>query len=153
MATHTPLLEICARLFAAVLFGMLIGWDRELRNKPAGLRTHMMVSLGSASATLVAIEWFCSAPGGSAAAGDPTRVIQGIVGGLGFLGAGSIIQGRDGVHGVTTAAGIWVVGAIGIECGAGQFAIAGVTVLLALFILNVMLVVERRIGGRNNPQE
>lgn len=144
-ANPIPILDIAGRLLAATLCGFVIGWDRQFRGKPAGLRTHMMVSLGAASVTAVAVEWFSGVQAG--AAGDPTRVIQGVIGGLGFLGAGSIIQSRGSVHGITTAAAIWVAGALGVACGAGQLAIAGITLILAFLILTVMLRVERKISA------
>jgi putative Mg2+ transporter-C (MgtC) family protein len=94
-----------------VLVGALIGLDREIRNKPAGLRTIALVSLGSAIFVVTALD---GATGDSA-----SRVIQGIVTGVGFLGAGSIVHGRteQSVHGLTTAASIWLASALGIACG------------------------------------
>jgi putative Mg2+ transporter-C (MgtC) family protein len=103
--------DVLLRLGAAMIVGALIGIDREVRNKPAGLRTMALVALGSAVFVMVAIH-DTSAEGAS-------RAIQGIVTGVGFLGAGSIIRGRAGepVRGLTTAASIWLASAIGIACG------------------------------------
>jgi putative Mg2+ transporter-C (MgtC) family protein len=102
---------VLVRLGAAVLVGALIGLDREIRNKPAGLRTIALVSLGSAVFVVTALE--------GATADSASRVIQGIVTGVGFLGAGSIVHGRteQSVHGLTTAASIWLASALGIACG------------------------------------
>jgi putative Mg2+ transporter-C (MgtC) family protein len=136
--------EILVRLVAAALCGALIGWNREREDKPAGLRTHMLVSLGAASFTLVMLDLIRRYPG-SQAQGDPTRIIQGIATGIGFLGAGSIWRSGSAVKGVTTAAGIWVVGAIGVACGAGSYLIAAIAALLTLAILSVMVKLERKI--------
>lgn len=102
-------LDVLLRLGAAVLAGALIGIDREIRDKPAGLRTITLVSLGSAVFTLAAVE-----PGLDAT----SRVIQGIITGIGFLGAGTIVRGRteQSIRGLTTAASIWLAAAIGIAC-------------------------------------
>jgi putative Mg2+ transporter-C (MgtC) family protein len=140
-----PLLRVVLRLLCAVLLGGLIGWDRERREKPAGLRTHMMVTLGSAAFVLLALDITSELsfrPGANLV--DPTRVLQGVVGGIGFLGAGCIIQSRGHVKGVTTAASLWVAGALGAACGMGAHVLAAVTAALALVILSVI--------GRFEPQ-
>jgi putative Mg2+ transporter-C (MgtC) family protein len=140
-----PILRIVLRLLCAVLLGGLIGWDRERREKPAGLRTHMMVTLGSAAFVLLALDITSEISNryGSNSV-DPTRVLQGVVGGIGFLGAGCIIQSRGHVKGVTTAASLWVAGALGAACGMGAHVLAAVTAGLALVILSVI--------GRFEPQ-
>ncbi len=139
--------ELVARLVLAVLFGGLIGWEREAHNKPAGLRTHMMVSLGAASFTLASLT-LMSAGGGT---GDPSRIVQGVTAGIGFLGAGSIIQSGRSVAGVTTAAGIWVVGAIGIAAGGGHYLLAGTTSVLAFLILSALRFLERKSTAERRP--
>lgn len=135
--------EILIRLSAAVACGALLGFEREAQNKPAGLRTHMMVALGSAAFTLIALE-LAEQAAGSEGRPDPTRVVQGIVGGIGFLGAGSILQSRGGIRGITTAAGIWVMGAIGVACGGGEYVIAVVTAVFAVTIMGAVLLLEGR---------
>jgi putative Mg2+ transporter-C (MgtC) family protein len=149
---NIPLWVVAIRLFAAALLGGILGWERETKRKPAGLRTFMLVSLGAASFMIVGLEMLHT---DETARFDPTRVIQGIVSGIGFLGAGSILQSRGEVGGVTTAAGIWVVGGIGAACGAGYIAIAFLAVMLALLIMTVLRVVEKRIihshGDGNGP--
>ncbi len=136
--------ELVTRLVVALLYGGLIGWEREFRNKPAGLRTHMMVSLGSASFTLVSFELAAAAAGERGGGGDPIRIVEGVTAGIGFLGAGSIIQSRGAVEGVTTAAGLWVVGAIGIACGGGHYVLATTTAVLAFLILAALGLLERK---------
>jgi putative Mg2+ transporter-C (MgtC) family protein len=151
LETTAPVLRIVMRLCFAVLLGALVGWDRERREKPAGLRTHMMVTLGSASFVLMAFDAAAATSTHFGVAGlDPTRVLQGVVGGIGFLGAGSIIQGRGHVKGVTTAASLWVSGALGAACGIGAYLLAIVTAALALIILSVIGRLEPQ--GRNHVE-
>src|SRR3712207_6009237 len=105
--------DVFLRLSAAVLAGAVIGFDREIRNKPAGLRTMSLVALGSCAFVIVT----ANAPSDDSA----SRVIQGVITGVGFLGAGSIIRGRteESVRGLTTAASIWLAAAVGVACGLG----------------------------------
>ena len=118
-------LEIILRLLVSIVLGALVGYERELTHKPAGLRTHMLVSLGACLFTVIAITQFSS---------DSARIISGIVTGIGFIGAGSIIaKGR--VQGITTAASIWVVAGVGIASGIGAYLFAAVTAILVFVIL------------------
>lgn len=134
--------EVVIRLLAATGIGGAIGLNRELTRKPAGLRTHALVALGSALATVSAIQ--LGGPAG-ASHGDPTsRVIQGIVAGIGFIGGGVILRTDSrNVVGLTTAATIWVAAALGISCAVGEWRVAGSAVVVAL----VVLVVGREIEG------
>ncbi len=139
------MLESAIRLILALLFGAVIGWERERKGRPAGLRTHMLVSIGAAGFTLVALE----ISGASIAAGikppfDPGRIISTIVGGIGFLGAGAILHSRHRVHGLTTAASIWAVAAIGIACGCGLYALAVIMTGLGIMTLIVIKQLERK---------
>ncbi len=137
----TSFWESAARLLLAVACGAVIGWDREARNRDAGLRTYMMVALGAAGFTLVAIEVFeAIAARDTNASGDAVRIIAAIVGGVGFLGAGVIMQSGGKVRGLTTAAGIWVIAAAGVSAGAGYYSNAVLVTALAF----VTLVVLRR---------
>lgn len=133
------------RLVAAALCGLLIGWERERKNKPAGLKTHTLVCIGSATFFLIFIEF---ALGGlkdaEGLSPDPSRVIEGVITGIGFLGAGAFIRGNKDVAGLTTGAGIWVAGGIGLACGAGYFHIAGVVTILTLITLLIAGWFERR---------
>lgn len=137
-------IEVVARLLVAILIGGLIGWDREKSDKPAGLRTHMLVALGSASFTLLGFEVGAHLSPKSGEGFDPTRVLQGVIGGIGFLGAGSIIQNHGQVSGLTTAASVWVAGALGAASGVGAYVLAGVTTVLAFVILAVLAKLDRR---------
>ena len=122
-------LEVFFRLGAAGLAGALIGFDREIRDKPAGLRTLTLVSLGSAVFTLTALD--------TGSADSTSRVIQGIVTGVGFLGAGTIIRGKteESVRGLTTAASVWLAAAIGAACGLAYWPVVLVASLLGLLVL------------------
>lgn len=142
--------DIVLPLISAVLLGGIVGWERESGDKPAGLRTHMMVSLGAAVFTLSALRTIVDY---QSAAGDPSRIVMGVATGIGFLGAGSIIRTSGEVHGITTAAGIWVVGAIGACCGAGYYSIAIVAVLLSVIVLSVVRNVEHRAGNSSHQEK
>jgi len=131
--------DILGRLLLATLFGALIGLNREREGKPAGLRTHSLVSLGAATLTVVAL----LLQGSDASA--PGRVLQGIVAGVGFIGAGVILHRQDarGVHGLTTAAAIWIVATIGVATGAGLWRTSASVVGIALALLVVGEQVDR----------
>jgi putative Mg2+ transporter-C (MgtC) family protein len=122
--------RITLRLLLAALLGGMLGYERERHGKAAGVRTHMLVSLGAALFVLVPEQ-------AGVAPVDITRVIQGVVAGIGFLGAGSIIKNRDeeNVSGLTTAAGIWLTAAVGVACGLGRESTAVLSALLAFAIL------------------
>lgn len=129
--------EMAIRLASAAICGAVIGFEREQQQKPAGLRTHMLVSIGSAAFTMSALSIDSIGIPQQASqnmAVDPSRVIQGIAGGIGFLGAGAIIRSGGAVFGLTTAATIWVVGAVGIGCGLGNYTLAVMTCVLAVLI-------------------
>ena len=120
--------ELVLRLVLSVLFGGLIGLEREVVHKPAGVRTHMLVSLGSALFVLVAAESIPS---------DVVRIMAGIATGIGFLGAGTIFKAKSDVHGLTTAASIWAVAAVGLAIGLGHYLITFISVVLILGVLQL----------------
>ena len=130
--------RVTLRLFVAAVLGGLIGAEREWVGKAAGLRTHMMVSLGAALFVLVPIE-------AGIGEGDLTRVIQGIATGIGFIGAGTILKRADTnqIQGLTTAATIWLTGAVGIAVGAGQMWLAIVCAISAWVILYILTGLDR----------
>ncbi|HEY3700201.1 MAG TPA: MgtC/SapB family protein [Spongiibacteraceae bacterium] len=132
-------LDIALRLLAAAVGGAAIGLNRFLRHKSAGMRTHSLVALGAAMATLIGIEI-----GDSDAA---SRVMQGLVTGVGFIGAGVIMRdGESHVQGLTTAASIWVCSIIGIACGADKLILAASGVVLTLTLLVLGRPIERKIA-------
>jgi putative Mg2+ transporter-C (MgtC) family protein len=129
--------DVVIRLLAATGIGGMIGLNRELTRKPAGLRTHALVALGAALATVSAMR--LGGPVDAAQHAEAvSRVIQGVVAGIGFIGGGVILhtEGRN-VVGLTTAATIWVAAALGISCAVGQWRVAGAAVLIALAVLVV----------------
>ncbi|ADX46771.1 MgtC/SapB transporter [Paracidovorax avenae ATCC 19860] len=140
--------RIVVRLGMAGLLGGLLGWEREHRGKAAGVRTHMLVSMGAALFVLVAEQE-------GIAPADNSRVLQGIIAGVGFLGAGTILK-SDGAHqirGLTTAAGIWLTAAIGVAAGLGREATALLSTLLALLVLAAEPLAQRLLHGRSAPAE
>ena len=132
--------RVLVRLMVAMVLGGLLGLERESRGTPAGLRTHMLVALGAALFVLVPLQ-------GGMEVGDLSRVLQGVIAGIGFLGAGAIIKlsGEGEIRGLTTSASIWVTAAIGVAAGMGREATAVVSALIALFVLAVLRRVEKRI--------
>jgi putative Mg2+ transporter-C (MgtC) family protein len=137
-----PTLEVALRLGTACVLGAVIGFDREMRHKRAGLRTHILLALGSALFVLMIVD---RDPSLSIEA--TARVLQGLASGLGFLSAGQIL--RHGLPtGVTTAADLWVVGALGAACGLGLYLMATGTTVVVVLVLSVLLKVERTFGGR-----
>jgi putative Mg2+ transporter-C (MgtC) family protein len=142
---------------------MGIGYEREWADKPAGLRTHMLVSLAACSFTIVALEMVATLETEMEASTrltvnpDPTRVIEAVITGIAFLGAGTIIQARRRVTGITTGASIWLAGAVGLACGGGFYIIAGLTVLLTLATLVCIRRLERVLMGtktkRSAPED
>jgi putative Mg2+ transporter-C (MgtC) family protein len=129
--------EELLRVAVAAALGGAVGLERELREREAGFRTHMLVAVGSALFTLVSAYGFRDflVNGGSVVRADPTRIAAQIVTGIGFLGAGAIIRQGLSIRGLTTAATLWVVAAIGLAAGAGYYSAAVITTLLALFSL------------------
>ena len=140
--------ELIQRLVLAAVIGGLIGAERELRRKSAGFRTNILIALGAAIFTMASITL---APAG----GDPTRIAAQIVTGIGFLGAGAILHNRDGVHGLTTAATVWVNAALGIAAGGGQYRLAiigGAIVLGVLLVLGpIEAAIELKAGRAREP--
>jgi len=140
--------EVLLRIFVAAAFGGAIGLERELRERQAGLRTHLVVSVGSALFTLVSAYGFHNFDGKV----DPTRIAAQIVSGIGFLGAGAIIRQGLSVRGLTTAASLWLVAAIGMASGAGYWDGALIATLGALLTLGPLRVFSFRILSRYRPQ-
>jgi putative Mg2+ transporter-C (MgtC) family protein len=149
--TSTPLLEIVTRLVLAIVFGAIIGIDREFRQKAAGLRTHILVSLAAAIFTLITFEIFfemnelMDEP-----RSDAIRIIEAVTAGVAFLAAGTIIQSRGTVQGLTTGASMWLAGAVGLACGGGFYSIAVIGTVLAVIVLFVIGKLEARLIPRKD---
>jgi putative Mg2+ transporter-C (MgtC) family protein len=150
-----PLGEVALRLAAAVVLAGLIGLDREVRHKPVGLKTLMLVALGAAAFCTTASEMIARAQMGESFAHAPDRVIQGIIAGIGFLGAGAIIQDGARVRGVTTGATIWVAGGIGIASGFGIYLHAALVTGITLLVLTLVSPLERHFlpGEKQRAEE
>ena len=132
----------------ATAFGGAIGLEREISGKPAGLRTNILICLGAAVFTIISKQM--AEPGGSF-----TRIAAQIVTGVGFLGAGAIIQDRGGVHGLTSAATIWLVASIGMACGAHLYSLATITTGLAILVLIGLAKLVRPLepyGAKHKPE-
>lgn len=134
-------LELLGQLVLAVLLGGAIGLERELRGKPAGLRTNILICIGATLFTSLSFQM-------AAGRGDPGRVAAQVLAGVGFIGAGTIVHARGAVTGLTSAATIWVVAAVGMALGAGAYVDALGTALLVVVVLEMLLRLEDRLGRR-----
>ncbi len=137
-------LQIALRLVLAVLLGGMIGFEREQSSHAAGLRTHMMVCLGSCLLMLLSIYGFSAFVDEVNVRVDPARLAAAVITGVGFLGAGTILHTGKGITGLTTAASVWVVSAIGLGVGAGFYFASSVATAMVLFVLWVMNKLERK---------
>lgn len=142
--------EIATRLALAAIFGAIIGIERERKNWVAGLRTHMLVCVGSALAMIVSAYGFMDVLSEGRIVLDPARVAAQVISGIGFLGAGTILFLESGgiVRGLTTAAGLWTVAAIGLATGSGMYFAALITTALAIIILFLLQVLENKFAGK-----
>ncbi|MGE0023473.1 MAG: MgtC/SapB family protein [Hyphomicrobium sp.] len=138
-------LEVAFRLVMATVLGGMLGWDREEKDRPAGLRTYMMVALASAVFTVLTFQIYDTiSTNESNVNADPIRIIEAVTAGVAFLAAGTIIQGRDSVRGLTTGAGMWMAGALGVAAGAGHYLLAIFASLLAFAILRFVKQLQGR---------
>jgi putative Mg2+ transporter-C (MgtC) family protein len=138
--------DAVARLALAALLGAVLGFEREVSQKPAGLRTNILITLGSALFTIMSIEL-------AAPQADPTRIAAQVVTGVGFLGGGAILRTAGDVRGLTTAATIWLNAAVGVAAGGGAFRIAVVTTVLALLVLTLLKPLERHVELRERRRQ
>jgi len=134
--------ETAQRLAAAMLVGGIVGLDREWRQRPAGLRTHMMVCLAAATFTVLAgqIAMMARQLGVQA---DPVRIIEAVTAGVAFLGAGTIFRSGDSVQGLSTGASVWLAGAMGVACGGGFYELAAMSTVMALSVLTLLGLAQR----------
>ena len=140
--------DIAVRIILAVLFGGLIGLERELRDRAAGFRTHILVSVGATAFTIASTHGFDSfiqPAGTSNLSVDPARIAAQIVSGIGFLGAGAIIRHGISVRGLTTAASLWAVAAVGMATGLGLYQLAGFTAVVVVVSLYALRFIEGRL--------
>ena len=145
--------EFLLRLLISSILGAVIGYERERAHKPAGIRTHILVSAGATLyvfLSTVMMEEYASVEHRMA---DPNRVLAQVVSGISFLGAGTIIQSRASIHGLTTAASIWVMAAIGSAVGAGEYSIALATTMIAFGVLTMITLFNSRLLIRRDIRQ
>lgn len=142
----TELTRVSVRLLIAAILGGILGFEREQRGKSAGIKTHMLVCIGAALFVLIPQQ------AGLVSQADLSRVMQGIISGIGFLGAGAILKGNDekDLKGLTTAAGIWLTAAIGVAAGLGRESSAILCTLLALMVLLIIPKLASLVGHKDN---
>ena len=142
------LTRICVRLLVAVILGGMLGYERERIGASAGLRTHMLVSLGSAMFVLIPLQAGMKIE-------DLSRVLQGVTAGIGFLGAGAILKhsSKNDIRGLTTAASVWLTAAIGIAAGMGREATAVLSALFALVILAILRLEPKCKSGKESKDQ
>ncbi len=144
-------LELIQRLLTAAFLGSILGFERELRHKSAGLRTNILIAIGSALFTLMSYEIAAETVGA-----DPGRLAAQIVTGIGFLGAGAIMRTNAGVQGLTTAATVWVNAAVGVAAGGGEYHLAYIATAITVAVLLVLQPLETMIDrrfGKGRPEE
>lgn len=145
--TYVSFSVIAARLLLAAVFGAAIGFEREWRNRPAGLRTHILVCVAAATFAILTIE-IVHAPMfvQDSVKVDPIRVVEAVTAGVAFLAAGAIMFSRGEIHGLTTGAGMWLSGAIGAGCGLGLWQVAALGTLLVLVVEGLLYSLAARTG-------
>ena len=140
----TPI-QATFKLLLSLILGSVVGLERKRKGQPAGIRTFALISMGATLSMIISIfvpqEYL-----GHVANGDPSRIAAQVLSGIGFLGAGAIIQMKGSVRGLTTAAGIWMIAAIGLAVGVGMYIIACIATLFILFILHQLEHIERRVS-------
>ncbi|PVB61540.1 MgtC/SapB family protein [Labrenzia sp. 011] len=147
-----PVPIVMVRMIAAILLGGVIGFEREGRGKDAGLRTHMLIALASCLFLLISQELAeLSYGGGAEKQVDPLRLVEAVTAGVAFLSAGLIFARNGTVKNVTTGASMWLSGAVGMACGAGQIGLGFVATVLVVIVLAVVGLLERRLPGRSGP--
>ena len=152
--TWLPFAVIAARLALATVLGAVIGFEREWRNHPAGLRTHILVALAAASFTIIGIEIVHSSQfEDDGARLDPLRLIEAVTAGVAFLAAGTIIFARGRIKGLTTGAGLWLAGSVGLAAGLGFWQIACLATVLAVVVLGLLHPLEKVVATNGDAQE
>lgn len=151
--TYLPQHIIALRLLMAAIFGAMIGFEREINTAEAGLRTHILIAVAAALFTILTFEIFHTIEAGpEGPRADPIRAVEAVTAGIAFLGAGAIFRSGRNVQGLTTGAGMWLAGAVGVATALGYYIIAGMVALFAILILAALRVVAHSIaGGKPDP--
>lgn len=153
--TQTYLAEhiIAIRLAIAALCGAIIGFEREVRTAEAGLRTHILIAVAAALFTILTFEIFHTIGGSTDSRADPIRAVEAVTAGIAFLGAGAIFRSGGSVQGLTTGAGMWLAGAVGVACALGFYTIAAGTTVLAVIVLAALRAVAHRMIGHKAAED
>lgn len=152
--TFLPQHIIAIRLLIAAALGGLIGFEREVNTAEAGLRTHILVATAAALFTILAFEIFHTLEGGpNGPQADPIRAVEAVTAGIAFLGAGAIFRSGAGVQGLTTGAGMWLAGAVGIASALGHYVIAAGVALFAVIVLAALRALAHRVIGRDEQKD
>ncbi|WP_375599949.1 MgtC/SapB family protein [Devosia sp. Naph2] len=152
--SYLPAHIIAIRLGIAALLGALIGFEREVNTAEAGLRTHILVSVAAALFTILTFEIFHTIQGASQTNPDPIRAVEAVTAGIAFLGAGAIFRSGAGVQGLTTGAGMWLAGAVGVATSLGYYLIAAGTALLAVLVMAALRAFAHHIiGEKDRPRD
>lgn len=151
--THTPLHIIFFRLVIASGLGAIIGWERGSQSGTAGLRTHILIALAAALFTTLTFEIFHEAMSHGSEALDPIRAVEAVTAGIAFLGAGAIFQQRGSVQGLTTGAGMWLAGAVGVSAALGYYVIALAAALLAVIVLAALKRFSHQVVAADNTKQ
>lgn len=150
--TFLPQHIIAIRLLIAAILGAMIGFEREWNTAEAGLRTHILIALAAALFTILAFEIFHTIQGEGRSNPDPIRAVEAVTAGIAFLGAGAIFRRGSGVQGLTTGAGMWLAGAVGVATALGYYLIALGVAVLAVLILAVLRAFAHRVVGHDAQQ-
>ena len=142
--TYLPQHIIAIRLLIAAVLGAMIGFEREWHTAEAGLRTHILIAVAAALFTILAFEIFHTIRPDSGSRADPIRAVEAVTAGIAFLGAGAIVKGRGNVQGLTTGAGMWLAGAVGVATALGYYLIAFGVALLAVLVLAALRVLAHK---------
>jgi putative Mg2+ transporter-C (MgtC) family protein len=150
VATYLPLHIIAIRLLLAAAFGAMIGFEREMNTAEAGLRTHILVAAAAALFTILAFEIFHGLEGSqNGPQADPIRAVEAVTAGIAFLGGGAIFRSGDNVQGLTTGAGMWLAGAVGIATALGYYLVAFGVALFAVMVLAALRALAHGVIARN----
>jgi putative Mg2+ transporter-C (MgtC) family protein len=152
--TYLPQHIIAIRIMLAAVFGAMIGFEREINTAGAGLRTHILVSVAAALFTILAFEIFHTIETGEGETrADPIRAVEAVTAGIAFLGAGAIFRSGGGVQGLTTGAGMWLAGAVGLASALGYYFVAFGVAVLAVLVMAALRVFAHRVLRQQVPEE
>jgi putative Mg2+ transporter-C (MgtC) family protein len=149
----TPLQVVLTRLGLSALLGAMIGFERGARTGTAGIRTHILISVAATLFTILAFEIYDRALRGGSNNPDPIRAIEAVTAGIAFLGAGAIFRGQGSVQGLTTGAGMWLAGAVGISVALGFYHVGILVALLAVIVLAVLRAFSHKVAARGDAAD